>query len=298
MNRTETQGPLSSIHLLRLLISFLLPFWRQVGLSVLLGVATVASGIGLLGTSAYLIAYAALQPSVAALQVAIVGVRFFGISRAIGRYLERLVSHSVNFRLLSGLRVWFYQRLEPLAPARLQTLRSGDLLGRAVADIETLENFYVRAVAPPLVALLVVAGVGWFVARYDPRSAILLVGALLAAGVGVPSLVFLLARAPGRAVIQRRAVLNTTLVDTIQGMPDLLATGRGEAQRARISTASPWFKHSPTAAGLGRRNGECPDLPADRARTVGRSCGWHPPGRQQNRWHFAGCADPNYAFVF
>ena len=172
MNWTETQRSLSSFHLLRLLLSFLLPFWRQVGLSVLLGVATVASGMGLLGTSAYLIAYAALQPSVAALQVAIVGVRFFGISRAIGRYLERLVSHSVNFRLLSGLRVWFYQRLEPLAPARLQTLRSGDLLGRAVADIETLENFYVRAVAPPVVALLVVAGVGWFVARYDPRSAI------------------------------------------------------------------------------------------------------------------------------
>ncbi|MFN2169496.1 MAG: thiol reductant ABC exporter subunit CydC, partial [Anaerolineae bacterium] len=68
-------------------------------LAVLLGVATIGSGIGLLTTSAYLIAKAALQPSIADLQVAIVGVRFFGISRGVFRYLERLVSHDTTFRL-------------------------------------------------------------------------------------------------------------------------------------------------------------------------------------------------------
>src|SRR5512142_1215592 len=99
---------------LRLLLSFLRPFRKQVAFSVLLGAATVAGGIGLLGTSAYLIASAALHPSVAELEVAIVGVRFFGISRAVARYLERLVSHSANFRLLAGLRTWFYRQLEPL----------------------------------------------------------------------------------------------------------------------------------------------------------------------------------------
>lgn len=222
---------------LGLLLGFLRPFARQVALSVLLGVATVSAGIGLLGTSAYLIASAALQPSVAALQVAIVGVRFFGISRAVFRYLERLVSHSVNFRLLAGLRAWFYRQIEPLAPARLQDARSADLLSRAVADIETLENFYVRAVAPPIVALVTVLGLSGFVGRYDFRLALLLAAALVTSGVGLPALAHQLARRPGRALVERRAELNAHLLDALQGMPDLLAFGQAGRQIDKITAA-------------------------------------------------------------
>ncbi len=222
---------------LGLLLGFLRPFARQVALSVLLGVATVSAGIGLLGTSAYLIASAALQPSVAALQVAIVGVRFFGLSRAVFRYLERLVSHSVNFRLLAGLRTWFYRQIEPLAPARLQDARSADLFSRAVADIETLENFYVRAVAPPVVALVTILGLSGFVGRYDFRLAFLLAAALVTGGVGLPALAHTLARRPGQAVVERRAELNAYLLDALQGMPDLLSFGQAGRQIDRIAAA-------------------------------------------------------------
>lgn len=213
---------------LRRLAAFLAPFSAWVGLSVLLGAATVASSIGLLGTSAFLIARAALHPSIAVLQVAIVGVRFFGISRAVLRYLERLVSHSVNFRLLAQLRVWFYQALEPLAPARLQNYRAGDLLGRTIADIETLENFYVRAVAPPFVALIVTVGVGWFVGHTDVRIALLLVAALVSVGVGLPLLAYHLTQKPGEVFITRRAELNARLMDVLQGTADLQVYGQGE----------------------------------------------------------------------
>ena len=94
-----------------------------------------------MGSSAWLISMAALHPSIAVLEVAIVGVRFFGIARAVFRYLERLVSHNVTFRLLGRLRTWFYERLEPLAPARLMQYQAGDLLARVIGDISTLENF-------------------------------------------------------------------------------------------------------------------------------------------------------------
>lgn len=224
-------------HPLPVLLRFLRPYPVQALLSVLLGFLTVASGVALLGTSAYLIAYAALQPSISVLQVAIVGVRFFGISRAVFRYLERLVSHDVNFRLLAGLRVWLYARLEPLAPARLQHMRSADLLSRAVADIESLENFYLRALAPPLVALLVTVGAGIFMSSYDPRLGILLVCALLLAGVGLPVLIHRLARAPGEAVITARVELNNALLDAVQGTADLLAFGQSTAQQEKIRAA-------------------------------------------------------------
>jgi ATP-binding cassette subfamily C protein CydC len=131
------------------------PVWLILQPRDFINVQILYGGIGLMATSAWIIASAALHPSIADLQVAIVGVRFFGIARGVFRYLERYVSHQVTFRLLARLRVWFYEAIEPLAPARLMQYRSGDLLTRIVADVETLENFYVRVIAPPMVAALI-----------------------------------------------------------------------------------------------------------------------------------------------
>jgi len=217
------------------LLGFLKPFWGGVALSVLASVATIASSIGLLGTSAYLISYAALRPSIAFLQVAIVGVRFFGISRGVFRYLERLTSHSVNFQLLSRLRVWFYQALEPLAPACLLQYRSGDLLQRAVGDIDVLENFYVRVVAPPLSALLITAGAGLLLGSWDVRLAGVLVGGLLLGGIAVPLVSYRLSRDPGRQLIGLRSELSASYVETLQGMADLLAYGQEGVTRQRMA---------------------------------------------------------------
>ena len=95
----------SLIRLLRLMR----PLAGQVAVATVLGIFTVGSGVGLMGTAAFLIATAALHPSIADLQVAIVGVRFFGLSRGVFRYLECLASHQLTLRLLGRLRVWFFE---------------------------------------------------------------------------------------------------------------------------------------------------------------------------------------------
>ena len=225
-------APRSTLHDMRRLLSFLAPYWPWVALSVLLGFLTVGSSIGLMATSAWIIATAALHPSIAVLQVAIVGVRFFGIARGVFRYLERLASHQVTFRVLARLRVWFYAALEPLAPARLMQFRSGDLLSRIVADIGTLENFYIRVVAPPLVAVLVAALMWVFLGSFDPRLAWAVIAMMLLAGIGVPLLSQILSRQPGSRVVTVRAGLNAVLVDGIQGTADLVAF-RAEAAQVR-----------------------------------------------------------------
>ncbi|MBE3119321.1 MAG: thiol reductant ABC exporter subunit CydC, partial [Candidatus Atribacteria bacterium] len=161
------------------------------------------------------------------LQVAIVGVRFFGIARGIFRYAERLASHNVTFRLLARLRAWFYRALEPLAPARLMQYRSGDLLSRIVTDVETLENFYVRVVAPPLVATVIAAGMTIFFGRYDLYLAWIYLAFTLVLGVGVPLLSWTLSRRAGTELVSRRAALQARLVDGILGLADLLVFGRG-----------------------------------------------------------------------
>src|SRR6266487_1153011 len=158
------------------LLSFLNGSWNWVALSVLLSTLTIGSSVALIGTSAWLISTAALHPSIADLGVSVVGVRFFGIARGIFRYLERLVSHNVTFRLLARLRVWFYEKLEPLAPARLMEYKSGDLLARVIGDVETLENFYVRVISPSLTAVFIGLIVSFFFASFYPPIALVLIG--------------------------------------------------------------------------------------------------------------------------
>ncbi|MBN1135081.1 MAG: thiol reductant ABC exporter subunit CydC [Anaerolineae bacterium] len=210
----------------RRLLRLMAPFTGWTILSILLGVATIGSSIGLMTLSAYLIARAALHPSIADLSLAIVGVRFFGIARGLFRYGERYLAHHLTFRLLARLRTWFYAALEPLAPARMLHYRSGDLLARIVADVETLDNFYLRAIAPPAVALLVAALAAGLVGRFDPRLAIALLTFFLAAGIGVPLLARQLSRSTGQRMVRLRAALSATLVDGIQGMAELLAFGQ------------------------------------------------------------------------
>jgi len=221
-------------HTSRRLISLVAPFAGRMALAVLLASATVASGIGLMGTSAWIISKAALHPSIADLGVAIVGVRFFGIARGLLRYLERVISHDVTFRLLARLRTWFYQVLEPLAPARLLQYRSGDLLARIVADVETLQDFVLRALAPPLAALLVSALAASLLGSFDLRLALVLLLFLLAAGAGVPLLVRALSRPWGVRAVEARSELTGTVVDGIQGAADLLASGAGGRYLERV----------------------------------------------------------------
>jgi ATP-binding cassette subfamily C protein CydC len=226
------------------LLSFLKPVLGWVILSILLSTATIASGIGLLGTSASLIARAALQPSIATLQIAIVGVRFFGLSRGVFRYLERLSSHSVNFRLLAGLRGWFYRSIEQIPPLKLIGIESGDLLSRAIADIDTLENFYVRVVAPPITALLVIFGVGWLVGCIDLVSGLTLAAGLLVTGILIPFIAYFVNQKIGRIFVEARARTTSALIEMLQGISDLTAYGWGQIFIERIARFNRQLEHT------------------------------------------------------
>jgi ATP-binding cassette, subfamily C, bacterial CydC len=219
------------------ILRLLRPFLKQLLLSLLLGVLTIGSGIALMMTSAWLISTAALQLGITSLGLAPTAVRFFGLSRAVFRYLERLVSHDVTFRLLARLRVWFYERLEPLSLVQLQAFRSGDLMGRVVSDIDELQNFYLRLVNPPLAALVITIGMGIGMAFFDGPTALVLVGFMLAAGTILPLFTWWSGQQAGSQVVATRSRLNTHLVDTVQGLADSLAFGYQRQQAALLHSA-------------------------------------------------------------
>jgi ATP-binding cassette, subfamily C, bacterial CydC len=208
----------------------------RVALSVALGGLTVCFGAGLMGTAGYLISRAAERPEILSLGVAIVAVRFFGIGRPLVRYLERLASHDLALRTLARLRVRFYERLEPLAPAGLAAFRRGDLLSRLVSDVEALQNLFLRGLAPPLVALASGAALVGVSAGILPAAGLALAVGLLAGGAAAPLAAARLGRAGAREAALR-GELTAELVELLRSAPELAAFGREQDALDRVRAA-------------------------------------------------------------
>jgi ATP-binding cassette subfamily C protein CydCD len=226
------------------LLSFLKGNWHRVAFSVLLSSITIGASVALMGTSAWLISTAAIATSVVDLGVSTVGTRFFGITRAISRYFERLVSHDVTFRLLAKFRIWFYEKLEPLAPARLMNFRAGDLLSRIIGDVETLENFYVRVISPPLTAIIIGLFTAIFLASFYPILAPVYLTFFLSLGLILPWFTQIISRKSSEQTIHIRSNLHIQLVDGIQGIADLLAYGRADERLNQISIQGKEYGHA------------------------------------------------------
>ncbi len=210
---------------------------RRLGLAIALGFGAVVASGGLLVTSGYLISRAAQRPPVLALSVAIVCVRAFAISRALLRYGERLASHDAALRLLGRVRANFYRRLAPLVPGDLGGGSGGDLLSRFVGDVDALQDLYLRALAPPVVAALTICAASLTAWAILPAAGPVVFVCLLLAATVVPALAALLASASGRRQAPARAALTAELVETIEGAAELAVAGRARERIARLRAA-------------------------------------------------------------
>jgi len=228
----------------------------RLALAALLGALTVLFGVGLMATAGYLISRAAEQPAVLSLTVAIVGVRFFALARPLTRYLERLASHDVALRSLGGARARVYDRLERLSPVQLQGHRQGDLLAGFVADVDSLQNLYLRGLLPPVVALAAGAGAVGVVAAILPAAGLALAAGLLAAGVVVPFAAAALARRSAAVQAPARAALSAELVETLAGGAELVAYGRADGRLERIRGADRSLVRAARRAALADGTGE------------------------------------------
>lgn len=156
--------------------------WR-LAVSVLLASLAAGASVALMGVSAWLLSRAAERPVFHALAVAAVGVRFFGVSRGVFRYLERLLGHDVALRLQAALRLRTYTTL---AKTTLIGRRRGDLLVRVIADVEAILDLVVRVIIPFASALIVVVATSAILGFFSPGSAMVLFLTAIAAGVVLP----------------------------------------------------------------------------------------------------------------
>jgi thiol reductant ABC exporter CydC subunit len=205
---------------------------RRLVLAALAGSAAELASVALIATAAWLITRAAEQPPLAALSVAIVGVRAFATSKGIFRYGERLSGHDVALRAQAGTRERLYQALIPSGPL---SHRGADLLSRMVDDTDAIQDLLVRCLLPAAAALLTsvtAVVIGGFLL---PAAAIVLIIGLIAAGVLLPAGTAAAARRWSARIAPARAELAARVADLVHGSADLAAYGAGErAQTAAM----------------------------------------------------------------
>jgi len=221
--------------------------WR-LGVGVLAGAGALSCGVGLMATSGWLISRAAEHPPVLYLMVAIVGVRAFGLGRGVLRYAERLIAHDAALRLLARARVRIYKRLAALTPGGLPVVAQtsvGGVLGVVVSAVEGVAERWLRGLMPMAVAA--VAGpaavlLEWWLL---PEAGWVLAISLLVGGVLTPLLALWTVDVAERRACAARTELATVTLETLQGVPELVAYG---AVPARLHEVRRWDRLVSAAA--------------------------------------------------
>lgn len=211
--------------------SWIRPYFRvysgRFALYLILGTLTLLSAGMLMFTSGFLISKSALQPyNILLVYVPIVGVRTFGIGRAVIHYIERLVGHDTVLRILSRMRVRLYRILEPQALFIRSRYRTGDILSALADDIEQLQNVYIRTVFPSVIAVILYGVSVIAVGIFDILFALWIALYIFILVAVLPYITLRLTRRMNVEVKRERNGLYQKLTDAVMGIGDWVISGR------------------------------------------------------------------------
>ncbi|MCM3206781.1 thiol reductant ABC exporter subunit CydC [Paenibacillus illinoisensis] len=200
--------------------------WRFAGV-IALGTCAACCAVLLLFTSGFLISKSALRPeNILMVYVPIVGVRAFGIFRAVFRYAERLAGHDAVLRVLADQRVKLYRILEPQALFLRSRMQTGDVLGALAEDVERLQDIYLRTVFPAITALILYGAAVISFGTVDLGFA-LWMGLYLLFLIGLlPAITLKITWKQKVRLKKENSHLYTRLTDGVLGLGDWLASGR------------------------------------------------------------------------
>lgn len=200
--------------------------WMLLG--TLLAWSAILMGLGLMSLSGWFISYTGyLATTTYAIATSFnyfypaAGVRSFSLGRIVSRYGERVLTHEATFRILTDVRVWFYEKLEPLAPSHLYKYKSGDLLTRLVNDIAALDNLYVRILSPTVVFVLASFTIAILFCFFSFTLALLTLLALLFIGFIIPLFSSALAMKKSYDLNSTSAELKTDITEHVNSLAEL-----------------------------------------------------------------------------
>ena len=229
-------SPPTSLTFVRLAL-LVRPWWRGVTLNLTAALLNQGSGIALAVVSALLVARVATGIRVDELPPYFAALAGLTVAKAAFTWLDMWLAHNVAYGMLAWLRSNAYNALEPLAPAYTLKRRSGDIVSMATADIETIELFFAHTLVPlmmmilmPTALLMGLATVAW------PLAVVLLPFLVLVASL--PLLGRRRVDPVATEVRREQGRVNAHLVDSIQGLRELIAFGRGDTRAAEVTAGS------------------------------------------------------------
>ncbi|MGG4466740.1 thiol reductant ABC exporter subunit CydC [Paenibacillus alvei] len=211
--------------------NWIFPFMREnagrILIILLLAIMALGTGAMLTFTSGFLISRSAMPiENILMVYIPIVGVRAFGISRAVFSYLERLAGHDAVLRILSKMRIKLYRILEPQALFIKSRFKMGDMLGVLAEDIEQLQYIYLRTIFPTIAAFVLYIIVICSIGILDIPFAILMAIYLALLLIVFPICSLFLMRKKQTDYKQRRNGLYQRLTDSVLGITDWVISGR------------------------------------------------------------------------
>jgi ATP-binding cassette subfamily B protein len=223
----------------RRLLELVRPWWGELTLTFVLGLAHHSSIIGLSVISALLVGQVITGGDLTVLLV-LLGV--FVPVAAFFNWAESWVAHDMAYRLLAEMRVDVYNKLDPLTPAYMVRRRSGDLVSVVGGDVELVEFFFAHTITPAFVAILVPAGVLATLAFVAWPIALVLSPFLIAVAIS-PFMAQKRSEGLGEGLRSQLGDVHAHMVDSIQGMREISAFGQGPARTAEMVANSWRFAH-------------------------------------------------------
>ena len=238
MGSRDTPSSRAQLQIWWRLLGILRPYWGWMALGIGVSLLSSLAGIGLMAVAGWFIASMGL----AGLSGAAINyftpaalIRTFALLRIGGRYLDRLINHETTLRALSGLRLWLFERVLPLAPARTGFLGESELFSRLRADVDRLEHAFLAVLVPIVVALLALPIIVVVQAAYVWPLALLTVATALLVALVLPLRLMARGREPAAAIVRLEAEQRALASDTLRGAAELALYGADHDRARRLA---------------------------------------------------------------
>jgi len=215
------------------------PIRRRLVKPAAMVVFAFALGVGLLALAGWFIAASAVAGLAVASTFSFLfpsaGVQALAWARTFARYRERITTHQATLDLVGSLRTSLFARSVHLPRERVAELRTSELLGRITVDSDAVENLLLRSSFPILAATAALIGAAAVFATLSIALAIVAVAGLLLASSVLVGLAYRQAHEPAQRLVTARADARHTLIEALDGLPELRSYG-AEQRAAAAAT--------------------------------------------------------------
>lgn len=162
-------------------------------------------------------------------------VIIFAVLRGVFRYLEQAMNHFIAFKLLALIRDKVFEVLRKLAPAKLESRNSGDLISIISSDIELLEVFYAHTISPVAIAFIFSVLMSVFIGKFSIVLGLVAFFSYAFIGIALPLFTSKISKDYGIKFRNQAGEMSGFMLDSIRGLNEIIQFNEGENRLRKIN---------------------------------------------------------------